>query len=180
MNSADFLEAVQAFAARGSVGASTVRGQGAGVAAAAREYLATLDLGPFATSHAAEFHDALDAATLCLRAALPRNSRNWGISRKVLNIFLRNTLYSVHLADRYRLAQAEAFFELPMDSISVSHLCARAERGALPRWRGVKHLTPEVSAVYQDCARRVARQWRIAPVHLDAIWWGTRPDSRVA
>ena len=44
----------------------------------------------------------------------------------------------------------------------------------LPRWPGVKHLTPEISDQYQQEAEREAKRRKIARVHLDAYWWGAR------
>ena len=43
--------------------------------------------------------------------------------------------------------------------------------GELPRWPGVKYLTPEVSEVYQAFASKVARREGLKRVHLDAYLW---------
>lgn len=42
--------------------------------------------------------------------------------------------------------RVEQCLEVPLDSISARQLCRAAGRGVLPRWLGVKHLTPEASA----------------------------------
>jgi hypothetical protein len=42
----------------------------------------------------------------------------------------------------------------------------------LPRWRGVKHLTPAVNERYQNYATTIAGRKGVARVHLDTFWWG--------
>src|SRR5260221_10148057 len=87
MTGEQLLNAFQSQAARGSVGASTVRGRGnAGTAKAARAFLRTIDLATFGSGSSA-LAASLDRSTDDLRAALPRAARHWGIARKVLNIF---------------------------------------------------------------------------------------------
>ena len=46
------------------------------------------------------------------------------------------------------------------------------EGAALTEWPGVKHLTPRESEAYQRTFRAVAQRMRVAPVHLDAWYWG--------
>ena len=98
------------------------------------------------------------------------------MSRKLLNIFLRDCFYNAYLAKAYGLQNAEEFYEVPLDSITAQQLKKRAERGQLPVWPGVKHLSPEESDRFQAFAREVAGNAGVAPVHLDALWW-SRPDE---
>jgi len=168
-----FVEAVQARAARIAVSASATRGQRApGLVAAGREFCVQLDLSRFAVGRNAVFMSRLDGATGDLKAVLPHPGRSWGMARKLLNIFLRDALYSVHLAELYGLASAEAFLEVPLDSITAKQLRRVAPRGALPTWPGVKHLSPGISARYQQVAQREAERMGVARVHLDTFWWG--------
>lgn len=177
MTADQVLNAIQSSAARGAVGASTVRGRGnSGTASAARAFLRTIDLKPFGLGRAA-FAAALDRSTDELRAALPRAARRWGLARKVLNIFLRNCLYNSYLNAHFGLDRAEALFELPLDSITALHVKRAAGRGALPPWPGVKHLTPLLSAKFQAAAADEAARMRIARVHLDAVWWSVSRDE---
>jgi hypothetical protein len=172
------LRAIQSRAARVSVGASTVRGAGnKGVAAACREFLAQMDLRPFGTNSRVRFSQALDEQTEALRLALPYRVRKWGLARKVLNIFLRDSLYTSYLADAYRLSRAEHLMELPLEPITVKALKAEGERGALPRWSGVKALTPSDSQIYQAAAAEWAAAHGYARVHLDSIWWSLGRDE---
>ncbi|MDX6288296.1 MAG: hypothetical protein QOH42_95 [Blastocatellia bacterium] len=180
MTGEQFLDAIQSQAARGSVGASTVRGRGnAGTADAARTFLRTIDLTTFGPGSAA-FAAALDHSTDNLRAALPRAVRHWGIARKVLNIFLRNCLYTTYLNAQFGFDRREDSFELPLDSITALNLKRAAGRGTLPPWPGVKHLSPSLSAQFQEAAAKEAAKRGISRVHLDAVWWSVSRDDDAA
>jgi len=169
-----FLRAVQIRAARIAASASAARGQGAGTVAAARAFLTELDLRRFGVIGARAFRSRLDSATHDLQCALPKRARSWGLARKLLNIFLRDCLYSTHLSQEYGLESTEAFFEVPLDSITAKRLRQLAGRASLPPWLGVKHLLPEVSKRYQQFAEEVGQIRGIAQVHLDTYWWGAR------
>jgi hypothetical protein len=172
------LRAIQSRAARLAVGASTVRGRGnAGVVAVSRSFLRTVDLRAFGPAAPVPFGEALDQLTEELRRRLPRRARHWGIARKVLNIFLRDCLYTTYLEEEYSLRQTESLLELPLDSITVRQLKRAAGRGMLPLWPGVKHLTPALSASFQRAAAIEAGKRNIRRVHLDAIWWAAERDE---
>src|SRR5205823_10622920 len=136
---------------------SAVRGRGnAGTAAASREFLRSVSLRRFAVRDSAVFAAELDRTTQRLRAVLPRKARHWGLARKILNIFLRDCLYTTYLAEAYQLQRAERLLELPLDSITADQLRRAAGRGALPRWPGVRHVTPDISARFQAVAEKEA------------------------
>jgi hypothetical protein len=176
MRKSDFLKAVQSRVARIAVGASTVRGRGhAGAVAAARGFLRRLDLSAFAVKPAT-FRKALDRETKALLAELPKGARHWGIARKLLNIFLRDCLYTTHLESAFQLSRAEDAFEIPLDSITALHLKRSVGRGGLPHWPGVKHLTPSLSVQFQIAAFTEAARNNIARVHMDAVWWSSSRD----
>lgn len=163
-----FIHAVQCKVARQSVTVSAVRGQRThGLVHAARNALVDLPLGPFGTSRRAVFSRHLDLATTHIRCRLPRAARTYGIARKVLNIFLRNALYTTYLRDNYDLARSEAFYEIPLDSIVAHAMRKNLPRGSLPRWQGVKNLTPAVNALYQSAAQTLAADVAVPRVHLD-------------
>jgi hypothetical protein len=119
----------------------------------------------------------LNAATIALRDSLPRGARHWGLARKVLNIFLRDCLYTTYLDARFGLRGNEAYFELPLDSITAKHLKLAAGRGELPAWPGVRHLTESLSATFQEAATAEAAKRGIPRIHLDAIWWSVSRDD---
>lgn len=173
---AAFINALRVRAARISTGASATRGQGRGVSREARRFLSNLNLRYFATSRDQLFRSRLDEATRRLSRSLPRGTQSWGLARKVLNIFLREALYTSYLARYSGIAKAERLLEVPLDSITAKRLREHAGRGGLPRWPGVKHLTIDVSDHYQALARFVASQHEMARVHLDAYWWGRRDE----
>lgn len=168
----DFIKSIQAYEARAAIPPSTLRGQPTGTIAATRRYLIDLSLKQFGVASASLFYPRLDLATDELRQSLPENARFWGLSRKALNIFLRNAFYNTYLNHRYALQVAENLFEVPLDSITAKYLYDRAAKKELPRWQGVMHLTPEHNRLYQQVAQRVGMEEGIAPVHLDAYWWG--------
>lgn len=168
-----FLKVVQLRAARLAATASSTRGQGAeGVVACAREFLGALSLRDFGTGDERAFARRLELATSDLCECLPKPARNWGLARKLLNIFLRDSLYTGYLATEHRLVEAERLFEVPLDAITAKRI--RTEVPALSRWPGVKHLDSATSAAYQEAALHIARRYGVARVHLDAYWWGAR------
>lgn len=173
VNERRFLKMIQHRTARVAVGASATRGQGAkGIVAAAREFMGDLPLAPFGTSDQMAYARQLDAATLGLKDFLPWGAKTWGLSRKLLNIFLRDCFYTTYLARAYNLKAAERFMEIPLDSITAKGI--REKDRALPRWTGVKYLDQAVSAAYQAAALMLAEKRGMARVHLDADFWGDR------
>src|SRR6185369_649911 len=96
--------AVQARTARVAITASATRGQKApGLVASARAFCAGLDLAQFSTKDSTVFERRLNTQTNRLLSALPRRARHWGVSRKLLNIFLRDALYTRYLAEQFGL-----------------------------------------------------------------------------
>lgn len=172
MKKTRFLKMVQRRAARVAVTASATRGQGRGVVECARDFLAALRLSRFGTNDHRAFARQLDMATKRLRACLPKRAARWGLARKLLNIFLRDSLYTSYLAKENGLAAAERLLEIPLDSITAKRI--RRELPGVPRWRGVRNLDPDKSAAYQAAALVIGRQHGVARVHLDAYWWGAR------
>lgn len=171
MTHSELLQAIQSRAARVAVAASTVRGgKGKGTVKAAREYFAGLDLAKLGVEPGG-FSRLLDSETRQLLTALPKQARHWGLARKLLNIFLRDVLYTGELKKAYRLDRVQAALELPLDSITAKALRKTQPRGSLPPWPGVRQLTVSVSEAFQQAALAEARGLNIARVHLDAIWW---------
>jgi hypothetical protein len=170
----DILQALQAHAARAAITPSSMRGAGSrGVVAAGQKHLADLALARFGIAHVTRFRRELDTATHDLMLALPKGARHWGLARKGLNIFLRECLYTVYLREEYSLDKAEYFYEIPLDSITGAAL-HRESNGALPRWKTVRGLSPELNAEFQRVASALAKSRKVARVHLDAVWWGQR------
>jgi hypothetical protein len=97
----------------------------------------------------------------------------------VINIFLRDCLYTTYLDAAFGLRKNEPYFELPLDSITATHLKRAAGRGKLPAWPGVKHLTKSLNAEFQKAAAAEAARRGIPRIHLDAIWWSVSRDNDV-
>jgi hypothetical protein len=139
-----------------------------------------VDLSQFGTGNEETFRAALDNETKKLKRAFPRRSRKWGLARKLLNIFLRDCAYTIYLAREYDLHLAEDFFEIPLDSITARGLKRVTAHGNLPRWPGVKHVTPRLSRRFQLAAQQQAQKRGIARLHLDALLWPVlRDDNEV-
>ena len=140
--------------------------------AAGRDFTARLKLAQFGTADRRSFQWRLNAATARLMTRLPKRAASWGLSRKLLNIFLRDCLYSRYLCEAFKLDDAVGLYEVPLDSITATRI--RSLVPDLPRWRGVKHLDIPTSAAYQEAAEQIARLSGLPRVHLDAVWWGAR------
>jgi hypothetical protein len=164
--------AIQRHVAIVAISASTVRGQGiGGVVAAARSFLAVLPLQPFGASSEGSFRKALDEATSNLLNSLPKPAQSWGLARKCMNIFLRDSFYNSHLAKAHQLAAAAPSYEVPLDGVVARALWKLAPRNQLPTWLGVKHLLPAVSEIYQSFALDLSHKWKIDGVYLDTYLW---------
>jgi len=164
--------AIQKHVATVSISPSTVRGQGApGVVAVVRDHLASLRLSRFRVSDRGAFRRSLEGATQDLVSALPAAARSWGLARKCLNVFLRDSFYNARLVSEFGLGVAEPFFEVPLDRIVAKELRRHAGRGLLPIWPGVRHLTADMSEVYQAFALELSASWGIARVYLDTYLW---------
>ncbi|QDV25967.1 hypothetical protein [Aureliella helgolandensis] len=169
------IDIIRRYTAYGSVGASTVRGlRTKGVVAAARTALSKVELSRYGTADHAEFTFALERDTQSVCDGLPVGARYWGVARKVLNIFLRGSLYNIYLSNYFELAQAEALFEIPLDSLSANAIRELASERSIPRWLGVKYVTPEINERFQRLAIEVATERKTSRVHLDALFWGSR------
>lgn len=172
-----FISAVQQRSARIAASASATRRQGKGTVHAARVFLGELRLRQYGISNAHKFRLRLDQATKALKSALPKQARSWGLARKLLNIFLRDAMYTTYLRDYFKLDRAEPHLEIPLDSIIAKKLKKSVPRGALPIWYGVKHVTQAESDRFQKQAGIIAREKSIARVHLDTYWWGNRASD---
>lgn len=135
-----------------------------------RQFLDRLDLRCF--NDPSKFSRRLDRSTTALAKLLPEN--RWGAARKFLNLYLRSVTYNFYLRRAYKLDRIEHLLELPMDSYVAKELRQRCERRALPRWRGVIHLTPDANATYQTFASKVADRERMHRVHLDVFYWRSK------
>jgi hypothetical protein len=153
-----------------AIGASTLRNQGSlGVINAARTFLAELDPREFVAQSEPQFLTKLDKATARLQAAFPRGARHWGGARKAINIFLRDVLYNRYLSAAFGVNQIRPWLEVPLDKYSAVAL--RVADASLPKWKGVKYLTPELNRIFQAAAATAAKEKGVARVDMDIWYW---------
>ena len=166
------IDLVQRRIANISVGGSTVRGQPEGTVAIVRKYLSRIDLRKFSTVINEEgFSNILDRRTRFLQGKLP--SQSWGISRKVLNIFLFQAAHDIFLNKKYSLDSVITYLELPLDTSNGKRLrkLAKAE-GIKLHWRNIKSLEPKISAKIQEYAKEHAcSEYQCDRCYLDVYWW---------
>ena len=101
---------------------------------------------------------------------LQRNCQiDWGVARKCLNLFFRDSLYNFYLRTEYDLTKFEPFLEIPLDRFVGDALWEKDM--SLPRWKTVKGLTPGDSAKFQAAALRIAELEGTHRVHLDMVFF---------
>lgn len=137
-----------------AIGPSTLRNQGApGVNASVRDFLKDLDLTRFVSEDESVFRKELDRQTDLLIRKLPKGAQHWGVARKAINLFLAEAYYHRFLCKEFHLARIEKFLEVPLDRQVAKFPIDKARKmsdSRLPRWRGIKHLTPTDGRRYQD------------------------------
>lgn len=169
------MNVIHRYIAYGSVGASTVRGlRTKGVVDSAREALRRINLKPYSDATPKSFRKRLDSDTEKVRLLLPTGARYWGVARKVLNIFLRGALYNTYLSAHFGLEQLDSSYEIPLDLLSATGIRNHTRQRPLPKWVGVKHVTPEINEHFQRLAIDIADEKQTLRVHLDAMFWGGR------
>jgi hypothetical protein len=161
-----------------SVGASTARGMSPrGTIAAARNYLAGLDLSRFSVQSEKEFRGLLNRATRAYVKKLPVGAQCWGPARKFLNIFLRGVVYNKYLCAAYELGQIEPWLEVPLDSHVAKGLKGEDGGNKLPRWQTVVGLDADTRRRYQLFASQVAAKRGVCRIHLDLLYWRRQGEA---
>ena len=178
-----FIDELRAHQSRVSITSSTVRSQGAGTGEIARRFLAEeLEIARLRAPSERAYLARLDEATEALRNRLKGKARTFGLARKLLNIYIRDCVYSRILCAHYRLEPIERFLELPLDGIVGRALIRAArERGQfrrLPKWVSIRALSREDSGAYQAYAIELAAERSLARVHLDVTLWGARSGDQ--
>jgi len=166
------IELIKKRIANISVGSSTVRGQPKETVNTVRLYFNSLELQDFSNiSNEVQFKTILDKHTLILKDKLP--SKSWGISRKVLNIFLFQVSHDVILNRKYHLDKIIPYLELPLDNPNAKRLKKFAkDEGIKLDWSNIYSLEPEVNAQFQEYAKRHAsHKYRCERCYLDVYWW---------
>jgi hypothetical protein len=111
-----------------------------------KEFFQELDLDEICKTTPTDFSHVLDQQTTRLLDVMPVQAKRWGVARKCLTLFFRDSLYNFYLRRAFDLAKFEAELEIPLDG-KVGTALANKDCN-LPRWNKVKvkTLTPEISA----------------------------------
>jgi hypothetical protein len=167
-----------------SIGSSTLRNQGSsGVVRIARMYLQNLSLNHFTTNSESNFRDVLNEKTLELQSQFPSEAKSWGAARKAINIFLGEIYYHRILCAKFKFEPIASFLEIPLDNLVANALrneaLLRSEN--LPQWPKIKYLDLEKSDIFQNFAKKVAKQkgdgWH--RIHLDLVFWERQYDNNL-
>jgi len=173
------LKRVQERVATVSIGASTLRNQGAkGVIKTARDFLANkVDLADLEGVTAIQFNKWLDNKTNALKNKFPGEAKgNWGAARKAINIFLEECFLNRLLAEEYNLTPMAEFLEVPLDSNVANTIIEESEKKGLT-WTSIKCLTPKQSGLFQECATILATNKGTQRGYLDLWYWQKRDDT---
>jgi len=171
------LGLVQKRIANACIGNSTLRNQGPpGVVKVTRKFLADLKLIELRDVTGEQFIEWLDRQTDILRSKFPEGAQdNWGAARKAINVFLEEAFHNRFLVEEYGLHRLAEFLELPLDSKVVKKIKEESQkygiRFGLGQWRGIKNLTAEQSARFQQCAATLATKREIQRIYLDLWYW---------
>jgi len=176
------IEAIREYVAVTSVGPSTVRGYAENTKSICQRHLSKFPLDALAECSPREFLEFLDARTTVLMRLMSRNRKlldhesYFGLARKVLNIFLRNSYYNQFLISRYNIAKHEGLFEVPIDSRSAAGIrrdCRDLEIVYEDPWywNGLLYHDWDTNAQYQDAASRIAENEGTIRVHLDSYYY---------
>lgn len=166
------IHLVQKRIANTSVGASTVRGKGRkGTKAVVTEYLGeSLNLQDFSDVNSSTFQERLNRHTEELESRI--RTHEWGIARKVLNIFLFEATHNTILSSKYNLANIIQFLEVPLDNKNAKNLKREAKEGKRLKWESIKALDAESNSQFQAYAKQYARELGYERCYLDLYWWG--------
>jgi len=165
------IELIQKRIANISVGSSTVRGQPKETVKITRNYLGSINLQSFSDiKDQTQFNILLDKHTEALKKQIP--SKSWGISRKVLNIFLFQASHDIILNRKYALDCIISYLELPLDNPNAKRLVKYARlKNIRLNWNNIYSLKHETSKLFQDFAKEYAHdKYDCERCYLDIYW----------
>lgn len=153
------------------ISSSALRNQGSpNVVRQARIYFYDIDITEI-SSYPNTFEDWINIRTNELIDFLPEGAKNYGTSRKAINLFLRDCLYNKIINQRYKLYRIETRLEIPIDSHVVNGMMQTKIGKKLPPWKSIKELTPEINAIYQKCAKDISKITGCRRVDVDIYLW---------
>lgn len=184
MNEEQFYQYLQRRLAQTSVGASSLRNQGAGgIISECRNYFQNvINLRDFIDSMANQekFKSFLDGHTENLVKRFDEKAQRWGAARKGLSLFLRDVVYNKFFSNFFSMPDnfdefnnMIQFLEVPLDKF-VALGIDLTSNGNVPLWLGIRYLTPTTNCAYQEQAMIIAKREGIARIHLDLKYY--RPE----
>ena len=184
MKHKDFILNIHKRLAEISIGASSLRNQGAPkVIEISRNYMINnIKLSKLFERLADEemFLKFLNYHTGKLKNKYPEKGKNWGTARKALNLFFREVVYNKFLSDKFGLSKNLKKYnlnirnlEVPLDD-DVAKGISNDSKKALPKWETIKNLTSKFSKKYQKEAKEIAKYKGIARIHLDLLYWRSK------
>jgi hypothetical protein len=173
------IDLIQRRIANISVGPSTVRGKGReGTKAIVTKYLGeSINLKDFSNADSESFQKRLDDYTEELENKIP--SHEWGLARKVLNIFLLEAAHNIFLNKNYNLDKIISYLEVPLDNPNAKKLKNYAKSDGIDlEWTNIYSLDPKSSMQFQRYARQYAsREHNCERCYLDLYWWRGKNES---
>ena len=132
--------------AESAAGTTALRNQGdKGVIHNARKFLRGLEPYKFAKCATEGLFSALlDEKTKALQESFPPAARNWGAARKVLNLYLRDVLYSRYLCKHFDFHHLEKWLEVPLDSFAAKGIQFDYRPKTLVKFPGIKQVAGDV------------------------------------
>lgn len=181
MTEQDFYMLLRRRLSQTSIGPSTVRNQGApGIVAILRTYFEhNVNLNEFinALPDHQNYQTFINQHTNQIVLQFPENAQSWGAARKGLNIFLREIVYSKFFSNLYTIPEEFDEFnnfvqhmEVPLDK-DVAKGIRQDAIIHLPNFGTIKHLTYNLSSIYQNQATIIANNENIARINLDLKYW---------
>lgn len=174
----NLIRQMQNYVAETCIGASALRNQGdKGLIEASRRFFKKINL-PEIPTDPIRFKAWLDEKTMQLLNDFPTKAQNFGAARKALNLFLRSTVYNIHLNRAHNLDPLLPILELPLDSYAAKHLIIKGFGvKKLPRWPGLKSLSEADHNEYQKAARSLSLDRGLQRVDLDAFFFREDTNS---
>jgi hypothetical protein len=185
MKNQKFINQLQRRIAQISVGASSLRNQGAkGIIEICRDYFEnSINLEEFKKEiESNNYLKYLNKNTTELLNRFPENGKSWGAARKGLNLFFREVVYNFYLANHLEISADEDKnrnalnqLEAPLDKDVATGL--REIFPELPKWKSIRSLTVHESQIYQHTASKYADELQIPKIHLDLQFWRRRQTN---
>ena len=183
MTEQEFYKFVHRRLAQISIGPSAIRNQGAsGLISTLRNYFEEqIDLDIFISSlyDNSTYKEFLNYHTNKILDLFPVTAQ----SRKGLNLFLREIVYSKFFSSRFSIPDNFDEFnnfikamEVPLDKDVAKGIIKDSLNKNL-KWQNIKRLTPHSSEEFQNEALIIAGKENIARVNLDVKYW--RPSNKI-